>query len=905
MIELTKFNPDKTIFVIDGSSFLYRAYYGLRPIHTSGGVPVQAVYNFCRMIRKMIDQYHPHYLVIAWDSKGATERHEMFPAYKATRQEPPSDLFEQKRKIVEFADLIGVKQLAQSGVEADDLMYAVTKDLKKNNTVVLITSDKDMGQLLDGNVVMLDWFKDELLDAAALEQKLGFSVAKIPFFYALIGDSSDNIPGVKGIGKVGATELVNQFDSLKDLYANLDKVKKPRTRAALEEHKDDAFLSEQLFLLRYHDLKLTKEDLSFDEQKWPNAQPLFEELEFKSLLKDLEKYGVVRVQEKLSEQKGYNFVTITDEAALHDVVQKIKAQKSFALDTETDALNALNCNLVGISISVEAGVAYYIPCGHVTIEKQLTREEVLAVLKPVFEDATIKKYLQHTKFDELVLSQYGVAVRGVTFDTMVAAHLVTEDWQRVGLKYLSKYYLKEDMLTFSDAVTKNGYKNFSELPLNLATEYAAADAHQTLRLVPILEKALKDQHMEKLFYDIEFPLISVLFAMEKEGIHLDVGVIHQLNDLVMKDLAQIEKKILAAVGEKYKSLNLNSPKQLEQLLFVDLGLPTKKKTKTGFSTDQEVLEELAPIHPVPGLIIRYRELFKLKSTYLDALPTYVNPKDGKIHTTFSQTSVATGRLSSSEPNLQNVPVHTRPYDIHVRTAFEPEKGHLFLSADYSQIELRVLAFLSGDTGLTDAFLQGIDIHTQTASKLFDVPLAQVTHEQRQLGKRINFSILYGLTPYGLSKDLGISFNDAKLYIDKYFAQYPQVSAWMAQVIEDTKQHGYVTTYWGRRRYVPGIYEHNKNLYDLACRIAVNTKAQGTAAELMKLGMINLNKALKQRIPEAKIILQIHDELLISVPKDKLGEASALTKDLLEKVVSWPIPLVVDVRSGSTWQEVTK
>jgi DNA polymerase-1 len=905
MIQKKAFDPQKTIYVIDGSSFLYRAYYGLRPIHTSDGVPVQAVYSFCRMIKKLIQQFKPRNLVIAWDSKGKTERHELFSSYKATRQDPPSDLFEQKQKIVEFADLIGIKQIARSGIEADDIMGSITQDFRDTNTVVLITSDKDMGQLVDGNVILFDSFKDQFFDAAALEHKLGFPVAKLPFFYALIGDTSDNIPGVKGIGKVGATELVNQFASLQDLYSNLDQVKKPRTRVALEENKDNAFLSEKLFLLRYHDFGLTKEDFTFDENNWPKAQPLFEELEFKSFLKDLEKYGLVQAQEKLSEKMGYKFITITDEAALNDLVKKIKEKKSCAVDTETDSLNPLHCNLVGMSLCTEPGTAYYIPCGHITVEKQLSRDSVLAALQPVFNDSSIKKYLQHTKFDELVLSQYGIAIKGVAFDTMIAAHLVTEDWQRVGLKHLSKYYLKEDMLSFGDAVTKNGYKNFSELPLDLATEYAAADAHQTLRLVPILEKLLVDQNMHGLYYDIEFPLISVLFAMEKEGIIVDESLLKRLNILVQKDLEDIERRILTIVGEKYTSLNLNSPKQLEQLLFYDLSLPTKKKTKTGFSTDQEVLEELAKIHPVPGLIIRYRELFKLKSTYLDALPTYINPKDGKIHTTFSQTSVATGRLSSSEPNLQNVPVHTKPYDIHVRSAFMPEEGHVFVSADYSQIELRVLAFLSEDESLIEAFLKGIDIHTQTASKLFDIPIDQVTHEQRQLGKRINFSILYGLTPYGLSKDLNISFNDARNYIEKYFAQYPQVSTWMKNIIERTKEHGYVTTYWGRRRYVPGIYEKNRNLYDLACRIAINTRAQGTAAELMKRGMINLRKTLQQQHPNAKILLQIHDELLISVPAAESSAIMALTKKVLEGVVSWPIPLEVTVRSGTTWQDVTK
>jgi DNA polymerase-1 len=897
-------NSEKTIFIIDGSSFLYRAYYGLKPIHTTHGVPVQAVYNFCRMIKKMIDEYNPHYLVIAWDSKGPTERHELFSEYKATRQLPPSDLFEQKNKIVEFASLIGITQVEQSGIEADDLMYSIARDAEANGfDAILITSDKDMGQMLTDKIVMFDWFKQEFIDAAVLEKKMGFAVSKLVFYYALIGDSSDNIPGVKGIGKVGATQLVNEFDSLKDLYKNLDKVKKERTLAALKEHKEDAFLSENLFSLRYHALKKKIADYQFNSSHWANALELFQELEFKSLLKGIE----LPQQERtfLSHEKGYSFVAITKSEELRTLIARLEEKKLFAFDAETDGLNGLNCNLVGISICVEPGTAYYIPCGHHTMEEQIPLDDLLQALKPIFANESIKKYLQHTKFDQLVLSQYGVHVAGVVFDTMIAAPLVTKDWQRINLKYLSEFYLNETMLTFADAVTRNGYKNFAQLPIALATEYAAADAHQTYRLVSILEAELKKQQLEKLFYEIELPLAQILFEMEKEGIVLDCAVLKKLDKLVTKDLAEIEQKIGTMVDLDKTQLNLNSPKQLEKLLFYDLKLPTGQKTKTGFSTNQEVLEALAKIHPVPGLIIAYRELFKLKSTYIDALPGYVNPKDGKVHTSFSQTSVATGRLSSSDPNLQNVPVHTKGYEVQVRTAFEPEVGSLFVSADYSQIELRVLAFLSGDENLKQAFLNNVDVHTQTASKLFDVSLESVSHDQRQMGKRINFSILYGLTPYGLSKDLDIPFAQAKGYIEKYFAQYPQVSRWMEGVIEETKQLGYVTTYWGRRRYLPGIYEKNKALYELACRVAINTKAQGTAAELMKLGMIQLAKELRVQEPKAKMILQIHDELLIAAPEGQENMVCQLAKQVLESVVDWPVPLVVDTCVGKNWQEASE
>jgi DNA polymerase-1 len=457
-------------------------------------------------------------------------------------------------------------------------------------------------------------------------------------------------------------------------------------------------------------------------------------------------------------------------------------------------------------------------------------------------------------------------------------------------------------------VTDNGYKNFAHVPLDLATEYAAADAHQTLQLESVLKAELEKQHMTKLYHDIEFPLIDVLFDMAREGIYVDTNILLHIDEKITKDLAFLRSEIIALIGEQYQNINLNSPKQLAQLLFQDLKLPPQKKTmgKTIYSTDQEVLEALSLLHPVPALIVRYRELFKLKSTYIDTLPPYINHETGRIHSVFSQTAVATGRLASSEPNLQNIPTDSAHYKgLHIRSAFKPGKGHVFLSADYSQIELRVLAFLSQDVHLVHAFLKGEDIHQQTAAKLFDVSPEAVTSAQRQIGKRINFSILYGLTPYGLSKDLKIPFKDAKIYIEKYFAQYPGVSAWMDAVIDETKKNGYVTTYWGRRRYLPGIYEKNKTLYDLARRVAINTKAQGTAAELMKLGMINLHNTFKKHNLDAKILLQIHDELLISVSEDIQQKAEEVVKNTLEHVVDWNVPLVVSTRFGHDWQEVTK
>ncbi len=902
-------DPQNTIFLIDGSGFLYRAYYGLRPLHTKAGVPVQAVYSFCRMIKKLAETFKPEYMALVWDSKGITVRHELYPAYKATRQAPPNDLFDQKRLIQEFAESIGLHQFEQPGVEADDLLFSLAQDYQKQgSTIVLVTSDKDMAQALNDSVTIYDPLKQEWIDARSFQDKMGFPVHKLPFYFALLGDTSDNIPGVKGVGKKGATDLITQFDSLVDLYQHLDQVKKEKTREALQENRQNAFLSEQLFVLRYYPVDSQKELVAFDLSNWKHAQPLFQELEFKSLVTDIEKKEGTQTEELpfLSKEKGYLFTTVTTPEQLLALCQRIEQKKIVAIDTELDGLDPLINEVVGICLSVEKGFAYYVPFGHHVPTLQLSKQEVFDALKPLFENPDIAKVMHHAKFDMMALWHYGIKTENLTFDTLIAAHLVTKDWQKIGLKGLSEFYLHEPMLSFGQVVANNKYKNFAFVPLDLATEYAACDAHQTLQLHAILEQELLNHDMRSLYDTIEHPLISVLFDMEREGISLDVNLLKELDSQVIVDLELIKNEIIALVGQEFQDINLNSPKQLEQLLFVHLKLPPQKKSgkRTGYSTDVEVLQELSQLHPVPALMVKYRELYKLKSTYIDALPTYINPHTGKIHTHFSQTAVATGRLASSDPNLQNIPVSTG-YDIHIRQAFTPQPGHLFLSADYSQIELRVLAQLSRDNTLINAFLNNVDIHAQTASKLFDVPLRQVSNEQRQIGKRINFSILYGLTPYGLSKDLNIPFKDAKQYIEKYFAQYPGVQTWMDHTIEQAKELGYVTTLWGRRRYVPGIYERNRMLYDLAKRIAINTVAQGTAAEIMKIGMIQLHHALKERNLGAKLIIQIHDELLLSVPEHEQKETEQLVQQTLENVVQWTIPLVVTTRFGRNWQEVTK
>ena len=901
---MTDQDREKKLIIIDGSSFLYRAYYGLRPLHTSSGTPVQAVYGFCRMIKKIIDTFDPHFMVLVWDSKGKTKRHDLFPAYKETRLTPPSDIFVQKEYIIRFAQAIGLYQLQQVGVEADDLMYSLALWWqKKQRSVVVISSDKDMGQILSSSITLFDSFKDVFVDEKTFQEKMNFPVSKAVFYFSLLGDSSDNIPGVKGIGQKRALELVNQFDSLSDLYLNIHRVLQPSVRKALETYKADAFLSEKLFTLVNYPLDITEQECMFNAKNWSNARSLFEELGFKSLLSTSSANSSIQVKGTSWVDKGYTFKVITTLEQLKNLTDLIKSVGLFAYDTEVDGLSPLQAKLVGLSLCFAEGEAYYIPCGHKTNDQQLSLSVVIDFLKPLFEDLAIKKIAHHAKFDQLVLYHQGIQERGLVFDTIIAAALVKEEWQKNSLKDLSQYYFEEPMITFSQLIADHKVKDFSEIPLDKAADYAAADAHQTWRLYKPLQKLLEEKGAFFLYYTIELPVLEVLCGMEIRGILCDATFLHDLGKQVDKALDELRSKIFVFIGPDQSEINLNSPRQVAELLFTHLQLTPQKKSSSGaaYATDNEVLMELAKEHPVPAYLIQYRELYKLKTTYIEALPSYINPETGRIHTTYSQTRVATGRLASSDPNLQNIPIDGLGREI--RKAFYPEKGHVFISADYSQIELRVLAHLSGDPKLLEAFKLGHDIHAKTAAALFDVDEALVTKHQRDLGKRINFSILYGLTPYGLSKDLSISLADAKKYIEGYFKHYPKIQEWMEAVIEKTKQTGYAQTLYGRRRQIPGIHERNKHLFQEACRVAVNTVAQGTAAEIMKMGMVRVASALKNLSYDAAILLQIHDELLITVPIEHQEEVKILVVKELENVVAWDIPLLVNVAIGKNWKEV--
>jgi DNA polymerase I len=916
----------EALFVIDGSYLLYRSFYAIKPLQNSSGIPTQATYGFCRAIKKLLDSFEPSHMVVVWDSKVKTFRHEMYAEYKATRQKPPSDLFIQKEYIVKFLEALGLAQITVDGYEGDDVIAALVHT-HADRQVVLVCPDKDMLQLLAPHLLIFDPFKERVIDRASFTAEHGFTPEKIPFFYALLGDTSDNIPGVRGIGEKSAADLIKQFDSLDDMYANLEKITKDRTRTLIADQKESAYLSYKLFLLKPPALGLTLQDMQFDPAGWAKTLPLLRELEFSSLVKGIEKkitpsnpttnlFGLAEGQSSLvtpTEQptfepqvKPFKMLLVNDDASFEALLTVLKNADIIALDTETTGASPLQDALVGMSFAVNTEETYYLPLAHLQ-GKQVDKAAALAALKPILEN-TKKSFVMHNaKFDDLVIGSAGILMPPVTFDTLIAASLLRGDGDKINLKELSLRILGEPMQKFKDVVGKK-YKNFAQVPIEDGASYAAHDALQTLKIYHYLKASIeKEPTLKKLFYEIEMPFYSVLLHMERVGILLDADKIKATAHQVNQDITTLQEKILGAITHKHAvaDFNLNSPRQIEVLLFDDLKLPVIKKSSTGHrSTDQEVLSELAKVHPIPGLILKYRELAKLVSTYLEPLTGFINPNTNRVHTSYSQTLVATGRLSSSEPNLQNIPT-SEGYGMQIRDAFYAPTGKTFLSADYSQVELRILAHLSSDPTLISIFKNNKDIHQQTAAQLFDVPLDKVTHEQRQLGKRINFSIIYGMTPYGLAQDLGIKPSEAKMYIEKYFAQYPQVAAWMEETVEKSVEHGYTETLFGRRRYIKELHERNKTLFEAGKRMAINTPVQGTQAEIIKMAMINIDRILSEKKLGSRLILQIHDELIIEVPNDELAMVEKLIAHEMDTVVQWEVPLKVTMRSGKTWAEVTK
>ncbi|RPJ12146.1 MAG: DNA polymerase I, partial [Deltaproteobacteria bacterium] len=753
--------------------------------------------------------------------------------------------------------------------------------------VYIVTGDKDMLQIVNDQIKVYDPMKEKVFDEAYVREKYGVGPGRIPEYMALTGDAIDNIPGIKGIGEKTARELLTEFRSLDDLLDNTGRIRKEKLRALVTENADAARLSKRLATLDTEvPLDFHFEEHSLKDPDWASFLPLCKEFEFGSLMK-LAPAGV---------SASEDCETILLRTSLQEVVSMIKDEVSF--DTETTGRNPVAANLVGLSISVEKDRSFYIPLAHAYTgaPEQLEKKEVMQALRAVFEDKDIAKIGHNLKYDITMLKKEGISVAGKLFDTMIASYLLNPNKQNHSLEEVALEHLSYRKKAFPEVLGKR--TSFAEVPLEEAAPYACKDAALSLELKGDLFRELKEQDLERVYFDMEMPLIFVLAGMEATGVKIDPDRLREIAKELERELDSLTKRIYFLAGEEF---NINSPKQLGTILFQNLGLRPGKKKKTGFSTDMSVLEELAEFHDLPREILNYRSMNKLKTTYIDVLPALINTETGRVHTSFNQAATATGRLSSSEPNLQNIPIKGE-WGRRIREAFISESDHLLLSADYSQVELRILAHLSGDEGLINAFRDNLDVHSRTASEIFGMPLESVSSDARRIAKTVNFGVIYGISPFGLSEALSISREDARQYIDQYFARHPGVRTYIDKCIDDARCNGYVTTLFGRRRAIPEIRSKNSATRQQGERLAVNSPVQGTAADIIKLAMIRIWKKLAEKGAGSRMILQVHDELLFEVPPGELGDTTEIVRKEMEGVLNLSVPLRVEIHYGKNWAE---
>lgn len=900
----TKPNPSR-LYLIDGNSFCYRAFYAIRSLTTSRGEATNAIYGFVTMMRKLIHEEKPDALAICFDRKEPTFRHERYKDYKAHRKPMPDELIEQIPAIKEFCQASRIASFEEPGYEADDLLGTLTRKAeKKGFDVVIVTGDKDALQLVNEKVKVYNTHKEGLIyDPEKVTERFeGLGPEKVIEVMALMGDSSDNIPGVPGIGEKTALRLIQEFGTVEDLYKKIDRVKSKPLAQSLRENEQIARLSRDLAQI---DVNVPMEvDWEALRLKPPDEEKLAEfyrRFEFKSLLKELAPTGEAEAGER-------QYHLVEDERALESFLKQIEKVDFFSFDTETTSTDPMRAELVGMSFSWKPFEAFYLP---VSSRKHsgpgIPIERVIEKLKPVLEDPRKAKAGQNIKYDWVVMRRHGVRIAGIRFDTMIASYLVNPLKLNHNLDDISFEYLGVKKITTKSLLGEKPAKQspkgaakqrtMAEVPLEEISEYACEDADCVFRLVPVLKAKLEEQGLLRLLEEVELPLSEVLGTMEMAGVKLDLKFLAGLSEKMAGDLDRLTRRIYQEAGEEF---NINSTQQLAEILFVKLGLPKIKKTKTGYSTDTSVLEKLAKGFPLPKLLLEYREKSKLKSTYFDALPEMVNPETGLVHTSFHQTTTATGRLSSSDPNLQNIPIKTET-GREIRKAFISRgRGRNILSADYSQIELRILAHLSEDENLVQAFLEDRDIHTFTATLLYGTKEADVTREMRNAAKTINFSIIYGKTAYGLSGDLGISVAEADEFIQNYFARYPRVHDYLEGQKEKARTQGYLTTLLGRRSYFPEIQSKNFQLRGFAERAAINAPIQGSAADLIKLAMIAIQKQLEAQKFESVMIIQVHDELVFDVADRERDDVEERVRREMEGVVKLKVPLKVKVSGGATW-----
>ncbi|MBI4368531.1 MAG: DNA polymerase I [Candidatus Omnitrophica bacterium] len=883
------------LLLIDGQSFCYRAFYAIRELTNSKGEPTNAIYGFITMLRKLLREEAPDYAAICFDRKEPTFRLKRYEAYKAHRKPMPDDLIEQMPHIKEFIHACRIPIFEQPGYEADDLLGTIAKKGEAEGLEVLIvTGDKDALQLVDDRVKILNTYKEEILDRKHVKERFGgLGPERVVDVMSLAGDQSDNIPGVPGIGEKTAVELICEHGSLEGVYQHLDRVKGIARKKALEENKQVAYLSKDLATIDCHvPIETDFAKMKMQPPDEARLAELFKHFEFRSLLKELTPSG-----EAGEEKRKYKIISTA--ADLEKLIKQLEKANAIAVDTETTSTEPMQADLVGMSLSVKFQEAYYIPVSLPHHQGQgLDWGKVKKRVAPVLEDERIAKYGQNIKYDFIVLKRHGIELRGTFFDTMIASYLVNPLKLNHNLDDIAFEYLGVKKIDIASLIgTGKKQISMAEVPLEKISEYAAEDADCVFRLVEPLQKLLGVHRLNELFEKVEIPLLGVLAQIEMNGVAIDQKFLAELSRRLGEDLDRLTSEIYREAGAEF---NINSTKQLSDILFTKLKLPIIKRTKTGYSTDADVLERLAQSYELPKRLLEYREKSKLKSTYVDALPELIHPETHVIHASFNQTTTATGRLSSSDPNLQNIPIKTE-IGRQIRRAFIPRaKERKILSADYSQVELRVLAHFSGDPNLTQAFKEDRDIHQFTATLLYNVSPKDVTREMRNVAKTINFSIVYGVSAFGLAQSLSTSVSEAQAFIDSYFLRYAKVKEYMEAQKELARQHGFLTTILGRRSYFPDIHSHNPNRRQFAERAAINAPIQGSAADIIKLAMIQIQNELQQKNFTSLMILQVHDELVFDAAESELDKLQSLVRTKMENAYPLEVPLRADVTVGDSW-----
>lgn len=884
------------LFLIDGSAFLYRAYYAIRNLTNSKGEATNAIYGFVTMLKKLIAEHKPAYAVVCFDRKEKTFRHERYKEYKAHRKPMPEDLIPQIEPIKEFCKLAGYTLFEMPGFEADDILGTLAKKGEaKGLDVFLVTSDKDMMQLVNDKIKMIPVHKEGVvIDREGVKEKFdGLGPENVIDILAIMGDASDNIPGVHGIGEKGALKLIKQFGSVEAILKDPDKITAKAQREQVKEHLKDLEMSRFLATIKLDvPVPLDWEDMRIREADNDKLLEFYQRYEFRALSKTTAPAG-----EQNSEKRKY--VCVKTQKDLQVLAAKLKKAGAFSFDTETTSEDPMRAKLVGLSFSCEPYEGFYVPVSSKDHKGAgLPVDDVLKELAPLLEDAKFKKYGQNAKYDSIVLKRAGVNVRGVAFDTMLASYLANPVKRNHNLDDISLEYLGVKKIETAELLgTGKNQITMDLVDTEKVSEYACEDSDCVFRLVPLLKERLEKDGVEKLLEEVELPLSEVLAKMEMNGVALDTRMLKRFSDDAQTELEKLTKEIYEEAGQEF---NINSPKQLADILFVKLKLPPVSKTKTGFSTDVSVLEKLALTHELPKKILEFREHSKLKSTYLDALQEIINPETGLVHTSYHQTVAATGRLSSSDPNLQNIPVKTE-MGRRIRKAFVPrEKDRKIFSADYSQIELRILAHLTGDKNLTEAFAEDRDIHKFTATLLYGVKENDVTREMRNVAKTINFSVIYGKTAYGLSQELGLSVSEADAFIKNYFARYQAVKDYLEAQKEKARKDGFLTTILGRRSYFPEINSKNVPMRQFAERAAINAPIQGSAADLIKLAMLAVQDRLEKEKFKSLMIMQVHDELVFDMTAAEEKTLSAMVRSEMEGAYKMRVPLKVDVYTGDSW-----